>query len=125
MVSLCETYKASANLLGNGCQQAFYLDPNVLYISIHVHMDGKFYPSGDGGDMYHCGLKDGLGKYVLPRCHDFAKAIEMLISHGQPRVWVTETTCLLSNRSSCPLRANSIPTSSLVSLFVCTFQLLR
>ena len=47
---------------GNGIQQAFYQDPNVLYISIHVHEDGNFYPSGPYGDHYHCGAGPGLGK---------------------------------------------------------------
>ncbi|OCT44449.1 Histone deacetylase HDA1 [Cladophialophora carrionii] len=49
---------------GNGGQRAFYNDPNVLYISIHVHMNGQFYPSGPEGDMYHCGEGPGLGKNV-------------------------------------------------------------
>lgn len=47
---------------GNGCQKAFYEDPNILYISLHVHMDGRFYPSGPEGDMYHCGNGPGVGK---------------------------------------------------------------
>lgn len=50
---------------GNGVQEAFYDDPNVLYISLHVHMNGNFYPSGNGGDMHHCGDAEGLGKYVV------------------------------------------------------------
>ncbi|CAG8971074.1 hypothetical protein HYALB_00009674 [Hymenoscyphus albidus] len=29
---------------GNGVQNIFYEDPNVLYISIHVYQDGNFYP---------------------------------------------------------------------------------
>ena len=49
-------------ILGNGVQQAFYEDPNVLYISIHVHENGRFYPAGDYGDHLHCGLKAGVGK---------------------------------------------------------------
>lgn len=49
---------------GNGIQQAFYLDPNVLYISIHVHEDGTFYPSGPFGDHLHCGAGPGLGKNI-------------------------------------------------------------
>ncbi|EXJ94322.1 histone deacetylase 6/10 [Capronia coronata CBS 617.96] len=49
---------------GNGCQKAFYDNPNVLYISLHVHMNGMFYPSGNEGDMYHCGTGAGLGKNV-------------------------------------------------------------
>ena len=49
---------------GNGIQQAFYQDPNVLYISIHVHQDGKFYPAGPYGNYDHCGGSAGLGKNV-------------------------------------------------------------
>lgn len=49
---------------GNGVQQAFYDDPNVLYISLHVHQDGFFYPAGDYGDHLHCGEGAGLGKNV-------------------------------------------------------------
>ncbi|CEJ59885.1 Putative Histone deacetylase HdaA [Penicillium brasilianum] len=49
---------------GNGVQKAFYNDPNVLYISIHVHQNGKFYPGGDEGDWDHCGEGLGLGKNV-------------------------------------------------------------
>lgn len=51
-------------MLGNGIQQAFYQDPNVLYISLHVHEDGNFYPSGNYGDHLHCGGEAGIGKYV-------------------------------------------------------------
>ncbi|KAL2041750.1 hypothetical protein N7G274_005534 [Stereocaulon virgatum] len=49
---------------GNGIQQAFYQNPNVLYISIHVHEDGNFYPSGPYGDHEHCGAGAGLGKNI-------------------------------------------------------------
>ncbi|KAJ5182425.1 Histone deacetylase clr3 [Penicillium capsulatum] len=49
---------------GNGIQKAFYDDPNVLYISIHVHQNGKFYPGGDEGDWDHCGEGPGVGKNV-------------------------------------------------------------
>ncbi len=52
-----------ADLQGNGIQQAFYQDPNVLYISLHVHEDGNFYPSGPYGDHNHCGGGSGLGRY--------------------------------------------------------------
>ena len=51
-------------MLGNGIQQAFESDPNVLYISIHVHEDGAFYPTGPYGDHLHCGQGAGLGKLV-------------------------------------------------------------
>ena len=49
---------------GNGVQQAFYDDPNVLYISLHVHQNGTFYPSGNYGDHLHCGEAQGLGRNV-------------------------------------------------------------
>ncbi|KAH7025471.1 histone deacetylase [Macrophomina phaseolina] len=49
---------------GNGVQRAFYSDPNVLYISIHVHMNGTFYPSNNYGDHTHCGEGPGEGKNV-------------------------------------------------------------
>ena len=54
-------------MLGNGIQQAFYQDPDVLYISLHVHEDGNFYPSGNYGDHLHCGGGAGLGKWVVLR----------------------------------------------------------
>ncbi|KAJ6110855.1 histone deacetylase [Penicillium sp. IBT 16267x] len=49
---------------GNGIQKAFYDDPNVLYISIHVHKNGAFYPGTHHGDMDMCGTGPGLGKNV-------------------------------------------------------------
>ncbi|KAM0575030.1 hypothetical protein ACHAP9_001047 [Verticillium nonalfalfae] len=55
---------------GNGIQNIFYQDPNVLYISIHVYENGQFYPGQpenpmvpDGG-MEHCGTGPGLGKNI-------------------------------------------------------------
>ena len=50
-------------ITGNGIQQAFWTNPNVLYISLHVHEDGNFYPAGTYGDHTHCGAGAGLGKY--------------------------------------------------------------
>lgn len=47
---------------GNGIQKAFYDDPNVLYISLHVHQNGKFYPPGPDGNETYCGKGPGLGK---------------------------------------------------------------
>lgn len=61
---------------GNGIQNMFYDDPNILYISIHVYDDGKFYPgkpdnemTPDGG-LNHCGASPGLGKNVNIGWHD-------------------------------------------------------
>ncbi|EEP79153.1 histone deacetylase clr3 [Uncinocarpus reesii 1704] len=50
--------------LGNGVQNAFYDDPNVLYVSIHVYKDGAFYPGGEQGNWDQCGEGVGLGKNV-------------------------------------------------------------
>lgn len=56
---------------GNGIQQANYDDPNVLYVSLHVHKRGRFYPElsyrdhrGPYGDHLHCGSGAGLGTNV-------------------------------------------------------------
>ncbi|KAJ5992086.1 histone deacetylase [Penicillium sp. IBT 35674x] len=49
---------------GNGIQKAFYDDPNILYISIHVHQGGAFYPGGHYGDMEMCGEGPGVGKNI-------------------------------------------------------------
>lgn len=49
---------------GNGVQHAFYDDPNVLYISLHVFRGGNFYPNlPDGGHTY-CGEGAGIGRNV-------------------------------------------------------------
>ncbi|XP_020299663.1 histone deacetylase 4 isoform X3 [Pseudomyrmex gracilis] len=47
---------------GNGTQQMFYDDPRVLYLSIHRHEDGNFFP-GTGGPM-ECGEGEGAGYNV-------------------------------------------------------------
>lgn len=44
---------------GNGTQQQFYSDPTVLYISIHRHDDGNFFPGTGAPD--ECGAEDGVG----------------------------------------------------------------
>jgi len=49
---------------GNGVQHAFYNDPNVLYISLHVYKGGLFYPNSVDADHLHCGEGDGEGKNV-------------------------------------------------------------
>ncbi|XP_076349298.1 histone deacetylase 5-like isoform X2 [Tachypleus tridentatus] len=47
---------------GNGLQQIFYNDPQVLYISLHRHDDGNFFP-GTGG-LEEVGTGDGIGYNV-------------------------------------------------------------
>ncbi|KAK4149381.1 histone deacetylase clr3 [Chaetomidium leptoderma] len=61
---------------GNGIQNLFYDDPNILYISLHVYRGGEFYPgkpdnpmTPDGG-LEHCGAGPGLGKNVNIGWHD-------------------------------------------------------
>lgn len=55
---------------GNGIQNIFYEDPNVLYISIHVYQNGIFYPGQPekegipDGDIDKCGKGLGIGKNV-------------------------------------------------------------
>ncbi|KAF1833144.1 hypothetical protein BDW02DRAFT_589899 [Decorospora gaudefroyi] len=49
---------------GNGIQHAFYDDPNVLYISLHVYKDGNFYPNLPDGNLNYCGEGPGEGKNV-------------------------------------------------------------
>lgn len=47
---------------GNGTQQIFYDDPSVLYLSIHRHDDGNFFP-GTGAST-ECGSGAGVGYNV-------------------------------------------------------------
>jgi histone deacetylase 6 len=61
---------------GNGIQNIFYEDPNVLYISLHVYQNGLFYPgqppnpmTPDGG-IENCGSGPGLGKNINIGWHD-------------------------------------------------------
>ncbi|XP_072434486.1 histone deacetylase 4 isoform X8 [Chiloscyllium punctatum] len=44
---------------GNGTQQAFYSDPNVLYISLHRYDDGNFFPGSGAPDEVGTGA--GIG----------------------------------------------------------------
>lgn len=61
---------------GNGIQNIFYDDPNVLYISTHVYQNGLFYPAQpdnpnipDGG-LDKCGTGAGVGKNINIGWHD-------------------------------------------------------
>lgn len=38
---------------GNGTQQIFYDDPHVLYLSIHRHDDGNFFPGTGAATEVH------------------------------------------------------------------------
>uniref|UniRef100_W5LGA0 Histone deacetylase n=1 Tax=Astyanax mexicanus TaxID=7994 RepID=W5LGA0_ASTMX len=44
---------------GNGTQQAFYSDPNILYLSLHRYDDGNFFPGSGAPD--EVGSGPGLG----------------------------------------------------------------
>ncbi|XP_040187004.1 histone deacetylase 5 isoform X8 [Rana temporaria] len=47
---------------GNGTQQAFYSDPNVLYLSLHRYDDGNFFPGS--GSPEEVGTGCGVGYNV-------------------------------------------------------------
>ncbi|KAH9898632.1 putative histone deacetylase A [Xylariomycetidae sp. FL2044] len=55
---------------GNGVQNMFYEDPNILYISLHVYENGNFYPGKPDnplipdGDLDKVGDGDGKGRNV-------------------------------------------------------------
>ncbi|KAK7169477.1 hypothetical protein R3I93_005445 [Phoxinus phoxinus] len=44
---------------GNGTQQAFYSDPNILYLSLHRYDDGNFFPGSGAPD--EVGMGPGVG----------------------------------------------------------------
>ncbi|KAI1636766.1 putative histone deacetylase A [Biscogniauxia mediterranea] len=47
---------------GNGVQNMFYDDPNVLYISLHVYANGDFYPGKPDNPMIPDGDLDKVGE---------------------------------------------------------------
>ncbi|KDN43090.1 Arginase/deacetylase [Tilletiaria anomala UBC 951] len=49
---------------GNGTQLAFDEDPSVLYMSLHRHDGGDFYPGGPFGSMHSVGRGAGAGYSV-------------------------------------------------------------
>ncbi|KIR82282.1 histone deacetylase 6/10 [Cryptococcus gattii EJB2] len=49
---------------GNGTQRAFWHDGDVLYMSLHRHEGGTFYPNGDFGSLNMVGDGEGVGKSV-------------------------------------------------------------
>ncbi|KAM8976834.1 histone deacetylase 7 isoform 2-T2 [Pelodytes ibericus] len=49
---------------GNGTQQVFYRDPNVLYISLHRHDNGNFFPGSGAADEVGAGCGEGFNVNV-------------------------------------------------------------
>ncbi|XP_018105603.1 histone deacetylase 7 isoform X3 [Xenopus laevis] len=49
---------------GNGTQRVFYTDPNVLYISLHRHDDGNFFPGSGAADEVGAGNGEGFNVNV-------------------------------------------------------------
>ncbi|XP_066469943.1 histone deacetylase 7 isoform X2 [Tiliqua scincoides] len=45
---------------GNGTQQVFYRDPNVLYVSLHRHDDGNFFPGSGAASEVGSGAGEGF-----------------------------------------------------------------
>ncbi|KAI8049036.1 hypothetical protein BDF22DRAFT_700847 [Syncephalis plumigaleata] len=48
----------------NGTQEAFYDDPNVLFVSIHRYEEGVFYPGSEDGFYDYVGEGAGQGKNI-------------------------------------------------------------
>ncbi|XP_070326576.1 histone deacetylase 9 isoform X11 [Odocoileus virginianus] len=44
---------------GNGTQQAFYADPNILYVSLHRYDEGNFFPGSGAPNEVGTGLGEG------------------------------------------------------------------
>ncbi|XP_069087144.1 histone deacetylase 7 isoform X2 [Pleurodeles waltl] len=49
---------------GNGTQQVFYCDPSVLYISLHRHDDGNFFPGSGAAEEVGSGIGEGFNVNV-------------------------------------------------------------
>ncbi|XP_035771789.1 histone deacetylase 5 [Neolamprologus brichardi] len=71
---------------GNGTQQAFYSDPNVLYISLHRYDDGNFFPGSGAPEEVitqshrsFCGCDDSTNQKFQPRLTKVAKKISTWI----------------------------------------------
>lgn len=60
---------------GNGTQQAFYSDPNVLYMSLHRYDDGNFFPGS--------GAPDEVGGV----CGTFRAGVRLWLLGGQGVHW--------------------------------------
>lgn len=65
VIAICNALKSSS---GNGTQKAFWNDPDVLYISLHMFKNGLFYPGGIGGASDQVGEGAGTGLSVPPNC---------------------------------------------------------
>ncbi|KAM9114994.1 histone deacetylase 7 isoform 8-T8 [Pangshura tecta] len=49
---------------GNGTQQVFYKDPDILYISLHRHDDGNFFPGSGAANEVGSGAGEGFNVNV-------------------------------------------------------------
>lgn len=65
---------------GNGTQQMFYDDPHVLYISLHRHDDGTFFPGT--GKAEEVGAWSGYCPHVLKVF--YVKLLVVLLSSSRP-----------------------------------------
>lgn len=69
---------------GNGIQTAFYDDPNVLYISIHVYANATFYPNSPSADFNFCGEPRAPGKNVnIPWSEQGMKDADYMLAFQQ------------------------------------------
>ena len=93
---------------GNGTQRAFWNDPNVLYVSIHRHEDGDFYPCSPYGGIDMVGGPEARGGCVnvaWPESGmgdgDYIYAFQRLIMpiayEFNPDLVIGESACRLSH----------------------------
>uniref|UniRef100_A0A3Q4I616 Histone deacetylase n=1 Tax=Neolamprologus brichardi TaxID=32507 RepID=A0A3Q4I616_NEOBR len=115
---------------GNGTQQAFYSDPNVLYISLHRYDDGNFFPGSGAPEEVitqshrsFCGCDDSTNQKFQPRLTKVAKKISTwIIGHslldgplgaqGQSEKDEAETVSAMASLSVDVEQPGSVPDST-------------
>lgn len=80
---------------GNGTQQAFYNDPNVLYISLHRYDDGNFFPGSGAPDEVSTRIPEPWhSQELLPP----PELLRVLCSHPRTR----QVPVIQQPRARCP-----------------------
>lgn len=69
---------------GNGTQNMFIEDPDILYISIHRYDDGEFFPCHPDADMNVVGAGPGIGRTVnIPWSDDDIGDVEYMAAFSR------------------------------------------
>jgi histone deacetylase 6 len=109
---------------GNGTQKAFWDDPSILYISVHLFLNGSFYPGGPDGALDQVGSGAAAGtnvnipweaelmgnadylyafqKIVMPIAYEFAP--DLIIGKCCPTFATGLTECYSFGRLRCGSR---------------------